>query len=190
MCLAALLPLQSPGAEHEPEGNCWAFFSSLKKEQIKKQIYKNRELALNDVTDYIDRFYNPTCRHGHLGGLTPRAVRSCPETTVMRYPLNPGNSTSEMSDDRSETIHSPSTNSRLHETIIFKLGDDANFHRPAIRNTARLLTDRYPVFTNHSAMKAAGLLAQIIDHLRFRCSNRKSVVDVTLQDSSVLVHPR
>jgi hypothetical protein len=28
-----------------------SFFSSLKKERIKKQIYKNRELALNDVAD-------------------------------------------------------------------------------------------------------------------------------------------
>ena len=42
------------------KGNCWdnavaeSFFSSLKKERIKKQIYKNRELALADVADYID----------------------------------------------------------------------------------------------------------------------------------------
>jgi putative transposase len=38
----------------------------LKKERIKKQIYKNRELALNDVADYIDRFYNRTRRDSHL----------------------------------------------------------------------------------------------------------------------------
>jgi putative transposase len=37
----------------------------------KKQIYKNRALALNDVADYIDRFYNQTRRHSHLGGLSP-----------------------------------------------------------------------------------------------------------------------
>jgi putative transposase len=42
------------------KGNCWdnavaeSFFSSLKKEQIKKQIYKNRTLALADVATYID----------------------------------------------------------------------------------------------------------------------------------------
>jgi len=59
------------------KGNCWdnavaeSFFGSLKKERIKKQIYKNRELALNDVADYIDRFYNRTRRHSHLGGLSP-----------------------------------------------------------------------------------------------------------------------
>jgi len=60
-------------------GNCWdnavaeSFFSSLKKERIKKQIYKNRKLALNDIADYIDRFYNPTRRHSHLGGVSPEA---------------------------------------------------------------------------------------------------------------------
>jgi putative transposase len=59
------------------KGNCWdnavaeSFFSSLKKEQIKKQIYKNRVLALSDVADYIDRFYNRTRRHSHLGGVSP-----------------------------------------------------------------------------------------------------------------------
>jgi putative transposase len=59
------------------KGNCWdnavaeSFFGSLKKERIKKQIYKNRELATNDVADYIDRFYNRTRRHSHLGGVSP-----------------------------------------------------------------------------------------------------------------------
>ena len=59
------------------KGNCWdnavaeSFFSSLKKERIKKQIYKNRELAIADVADYIDTFYNGTRRHSHLDGLSP-----------------------------------------------------------------------------------------------------------------------
>jgi putative transposase len=59
------------------KGNCWdnavaeSFFSSLKKERIKKQIYKNRALALADVGDYIDTFYNRTRRHSHLGGMSP-----------------------------------------------------------------------------------------------------------------------
>lgn len=48
-----------------------SFFSSLKKERIKKQIYKNRELALAEVADYIEVFYNRTCRHSHLGGVSP-----------------------------------------------------------------------------------------------------------------------
>jgi putative transposase len=59
------------------KGNCWdnavaeSFFSSLKKERIKKQIYKNRQLALADVADHIETFYNPTRRHSHLGGISP-----------------------------------------------------------------------------------------------------------------------
>jgi putative transposase len=59
------------------KGNCRdsavaaSFFSSLKKERIKKLIYKNRALAIADVADYIDSFYNRTRRHSHLGGLSP-----------------------------------------------------------------------------------------------------------------------
>ncbi|HZO39846.1 MAG TPA: IS3 family transposase [Methylomirabilota bacterium] len=59
------------------KGNCWdnavaeSFFGSLKKERIKKHIYKDRELALSDVAEYIDTFYNRTRRHSHLGGVSP-----------------------------------------------------------------------------------------------------------------------
>jgi putative transposase len=59
------------------KGNCWdnavaeSFFSSLKKERIKKNIYKTRELAIADIADYIDTFYNQTRRHSHLGGISP-----------------------------------------------------------------------------------------------------------------------
>jgi putative transposase len=58
-------------------GNCWdnavaeSFFSSLKKERIKKKIYKNRQLAIADISDYIDSFYNRTRRHQHIGGVSP-----------------------------------------------------------------------------------------------------------------------
>ena len=60
-------------------GNCWdnavaeSFFSSLKKERIRKRIYKTRELAKADLFDYLEMFYNPTRRHGHLGGVSPEA---------------------------------------------------------------------------------------------------------------------
>ena len=63
-------------------GNCWdnavaeSFFSSLKKERIKKQIYKNREIASADVAAYIDSFYNPTRRHSHVGGVSPEAFEA------------------------------------------------------------------------------------------------------------------
>jgi putative transposase len=60
-------------------GNCWdnavaeSFFSSLKKERIKKRIYKTREMARADVFDYIEAFYNRSRRHSHLGGVSPEA---------------------------------------------------------------------------------------------------------------------
>ena len=60
-------------------GNCWdnavaeSFFSSLKKERIRKRVYKTRELARADVFDYIEVFYNRTRRHSHLGGISPEA---------------------------------------------------------------------------------------------------------------------
>jgi putative transposase len=53
-------------------GNCWdnavaeSFFSSLKKERIRKRIYKNRETATADISDYIDVFYNKMRRHSQF----------------------------------------------------------------------------------------------------------------------------
>ncbi len=64
------------------KGNCWdnavaeSFFSSLKKERIKKHIYKNRALAGDDVSDYIESFYNRRRRHSHLGGVSPEVFES------------------------------------------------------------------------------------------------------------------
>jgi putative transposase len=58
-------------------GNSWddavaeSFFSSLKKERIRKRIYKTRELAKADIFDYIEVFYNRTRRHSHIGGVSP-----------------------------------------------------------------------------------------------------------------------
>jgi putative transposase len=60
-------------------GNCWdnavaeSFFSSLKKERIKKRMYKTRDLARADIFDYIESFYNRTRRHSHIGGVSPEA---------------------------------------------------------------------------------------------------------------------
>lgn len=60
-------------------GNCWdnavaeSFFSSLKKERIRKRIYKTRDIARADVFDYIEAFYNRIRRHSHLGGVSPEA---------------------------------------------------------------------------------------------------------------------
>ncbi|QEM91531.1 IS3 family transposase [Kosakonia radicincitans] len=60
-------------------GNCLdnavaeSFFSSLKKERIRKRIYKTRDLARADIFDYIEVFYNRARRHSHLGGVSPEA---------------------------------------------------------------------------------------------------------------------
>ena len=59
------------------KGNCWdnavaeSFFGSLKKERIKKHIYKTRDLATKDISEYIETFYNRTRRHSHVGGISP-----------------------------------------------------------------------------------------------------------------------
>ena len=63
-------------------GNCWdnavveSFFSSLKKERIKKRIYKTREIANAEIYDYIEMFYNRTRRHSHLSGVSPEVFEA------------------------------------------------------------------------------------------------------------------
>jgi putative transposase len=75
--VAAILSFQSPRAEHEPQrqllGQCGRriVLRQSEEERIKKQIYKNREVAIADVAQYIDSFYNSTRRHSHLGGVSP-----------------------------------------------------------------------------------------------------------------------
>ena len=63
-------------------GNCWdnavaeSFFSSLKKERIKKRIYKTREMARADVFDYIEMFDNRMRRHSLLDGMSREAFET------------------------------------------------------------------------------------------------------------------
>ena len=58
---------------------CWdnaaaeSFFSSLKKERIRRQIYASRQDAKSDVFDYMEGFYNRVRRHSHLDQLSPLA---------------------------------------------------------------------------------------------------------------------
>ena len=60
-------------------GNCWdnavaeSFFSSLKKERVRRKIYKTRDEARADLFNYIEFFYNKRRRHSHLGGVSPQA---------------------------------------------------------------------------------------------------------------------
>ncbi len=63
-------------------GNCWdnavaeSFFSSLKKERIRKQVYRTRDLAKTNIFEYIEMFYNRARRHSHLGGISPEAFEA------------------------------------------------------------------------------------------------------------------
>ncbi len=59
-------------------GNCYdnavaeSFFQLLKRERIKRRVYRGREEARRDIFDYIELFYNTTRKHGHNGLLSPR----------------------------------------------------------------------------------------------------------------------
>ena len=63
-------------------GNCWdnevveSFFSSLKKEKIRRQVYRTRDLAKTDVFEYIEMFYNRPRGHSHLGGVSPEVFET------------------------------------------------------------------------------------------------------------------
>lgn len=58
-------------------GNCYdnaaaeSFFSSLKRERVRRRIYATRQEARADLFDYIEVFYNRTRRHSHLGNVSP-----------------------------------------------------------------------------------------------------------------------
>jgi len=64
MTVVAVRPIARPGIRP-------SVAIAAKKERIKQQIYKNRDLATVDVADGIDTFYNWTRRHSYLGGLSP-----------------------------------------------------------------------------------------------------------------------
>jgi len=48
-----------------------SFFQLLKRERIKRKIYKDWEEARRDLFDYIEMFYNPVRCHSHVGNLSP-----------------------------------------------------------------------------------------------------------------------
>lgn len=48
-----------------------SFFSSLKTERIRGQVYRSRDAARADVFDYVERFYNTIRRHSTIGYLSP-----------------------------------------------------------------------------------------------------------------------
>ena len=48
-----------------------SFFSSLKRERIRRQTYRTRDEAKADMFDYIECFYNRKRRHAYLGYISP-----------------------------------------------------------------------------------------------------------------------
>ena len=62
------------------KGNCGdhavmeSCFSRLKKERIRKRIYKTRDLAQADVLDCIEVFCNWSRGHRHLDAIRPEAL--------------------------------------------------------------------------------------------------------------------
>lgn len=58
-------------------GNCHdnavaeSFFNLLKRERIRRRLYKTRDEARQDVFDYIEMFYNPKRKHARNGMLSP-----------------------------------------------------------------------------------------------------------------------
>lgn len=61
-------------------GNCYddhaaveSFFSNLKRERIKRNIYAIGEEDKSDIFDYIEVFCNRSSRHSHLNQLSPMA---------------------------------------------------------------------------------------------------------------------
>jgi len=59
-----------------------SFFSSPKKERIRKKVYRTRSLARADIFDYVEMFYNRTRRHSHLGGVSPEAFENASELAL------------------------------------------------------------------------------------------------------------
>lgn len=58
-------------------GNCHdnavaeSFFQLLKRERVKRHIYRDRATAKADIFNYIEMFYNRTRKHGYNGMLSP-----------------------------------------------------------------------------------------------------------------------
>lgn len=54
-----------------PEAGAVSFFSSLKREGIRRRTYKAREEARQDMFDYVELFYNPVHKQIRNGMLSP-----------------------------------------------------------------------------------------------------------------------
>lgn len=72
------------------EDNCWdnaaaeSFFSSFKKERIQRRIYPSREVAIADISAYIEDSCNRGRRHRHPGGVSPEQFGAARRLTARR----------------------------------------------------------------------------------------------------------
>lgn len=63
-------------------GNCHdnavaeSFFNLLKRERIRRRVYRLRDEARQDVFDYIEMFYNPNRKHVRNAMLSPEAAEN------------------------------------------------------------------------------------------------------------------
>ena len=48
-----------------------SFFPSLKTERLARKIFRTRDEIRSEVFDYVERFYNPICRHSTIGNVSP-----------------------------------------------------------------------------------------------------------------------
>ena len=59
------------------KGNCWdnavaeSFFSSIKKECVRKTTFYSKEVAKTEILTYIDKWYNTKRKHSKLGNKSP-----------------------------------------------------------------------------------------------------------------------
>lgn len=73
----AFLKANNLQASMSRRGNCHdnavveSFFQLLKRERIKKRVYRSRSEARSDVFDYIELFYNSKRKHGSNNLLSP-----------------------------------------------------------------------------------------------------------------------
>ncbi|NHO88053.1 IS3 family transposase [Pseudoteredinibacter isoporae] len=68
--------------------NCWnnavaeLFLSRLKKERIRKRIYKTRDLTKQVIFDDIEVLCNRKRRYSHLGSVSPGVFETAPKRVL------------------------------------------------------------------------------------------------------------
>ena len=66
-----LIPSQSRRGNCHDNAVAESFFQLLKRERIRRKTYLTREIARQDIFDYIEMFYNSRRRHSYANRLSP-----------------------------------------------------------------------------------------------------------------------